>query len=78
MGTSSMKEKIMINDKVNEDIGTKPKTKPYSFGLKRRRIFDISKERGEVFTHIGKIYKCDGFLPGGNPKWQGIFATEID
>lgn len=50
---------------------------PYSFGVRRKRLFDIKKEVGETFSLNGKTYICDGFLPKGNPDGEGIFATEI-
>jgi hypothetical protein len=64
---------------MTETIKTIPK-KPlrYQFGLKRKKIFDIKKERGDVFEYQGKKYICDGFLPSDDPKMQGIFATEIE
>lgn len=50
----------------------------YQFGPKRKKIFDIKKERGEVFEYRGKKYVCDGFMPSDDEKMQGIFATELD
>jgi len=49
----------------------------YVFGLRRKKFYDIKKERGEIFTLNGKKYICDGFLPQNNPLGDGIYATEI-
>lgn len=50
----------------------------YQFGPKRKKIYDLKKERGEIFTHNGKTYVCDGFLPEDSKDGPGIFASEID
>jgi hypothetical protein len=53
------------------------KIKPYKFGLRRKKIYELKKEHGEIFVFQGKTYICDGFLPAKNLDGEGIFATEI-
>ena len=65
----------MTNETKKTISGVKIKPFRYQFGARRKKIYDLKKERGEVFEHNGKTYVCDGFLPSAVAGASGMIAT---